>query len=212
MQKSSKKLVIASLLFAFFLISFGYAEPEPVTEKVSAFPQTMLYPTVFKSEDLLTWDNIKSELSHRIKFVLGKRSIRPYIICHKYQRLISRATDRYAKNSGELPFSVIDNKLLFSKNSDFRKVISNPPSLRNTVCSYHSFGDINKGCVIYCDAHGVDYESEFYKKHKKELEISRPLIIASDIAELIFFSPTLVFPLLAFFLIRRQRKSSTLFG
>ena len=56
---------------------------------------------------------------------------------------------------------------------------------------------------MYCDAHGVDFESEFYKKHKKELEASRALVTASDIAEIIFFIPTLVFPIIAFILLRK---------
>lgn len=195
-------LVYVCLLFCFEVLPGVYGEIDANSQKIASFPDAMLYPSFFKSEDLLLWDNIKAELEHRIKFLKGRRPVKLYSVCHKYQRLICRAVDR-ASADNSLPFSTIDNNLLFVKNSPLTKILSPQPSLKIKGCNYHSFGDISKGCVMYCDAHGVDFESEFYKKHKKELEASRALVTASDIAEIIFFIPTLVFPIIAFILLRK---------
>lgn len=194
-----------------FAVGPNVASGSQKTEDViqDALPASMLYPSDFKSHDYLLWSNIKEELQHRIKFITGRHPVKLYSFCHKFQRRISKAIDRAAQEN-ELTFSEIDNELLFGENSEITKIITPQPTLRLKICNYHSYGDITKGCILYCDAHGVDFESDFYKEHKKELEASRPAIIASDIAELIVFSPILIFPLLAVFLIIRNKKQRKL--
>lgn len=194
-----------------FALDSTIATDSQTTESAarSPFPQSMLYPSAFKSHDYLLWSNIKEELHHKIRFLRGRHPVLLYSFCHKFQRRIANAINRAAQNN-ELTFTEIDNELLFGENSEITNIITPQPTLRLKTCNYHSYGDITKGCVLYCDAHGVDFESDFYKQHKKELEASRPVVIASDIAELILFSPILIFPLVAFFLLLRNKKRKNL--
>ena len=171
-------------------------------------PKELLYPEYFRIHDMLLWENIRKELIFKFRFLTGRRPKKDYIPCHKFQRLISRAIDR-AASENKLTFSVIDNKLLFDKDSDFEKILSPQPTLRDKNCNYHSFGDIKNGCVLYCDYHGIDFESEFFKKNRSRLEINKPLILPEDIAELIIFSPSILILIVIFFLLPKKKKTQT---
>ena len=109
----------------------------------------------------------------------------------------------------KLPFDIVDNKLLFDKNSNFDKIISPQPTLSNNNCNYHSLGDINHGCVLYCDYHGIDFDSDFYKQNKSKLEISKPLILPEDIADIIIFLPSLLVLIIIYFLLPKRKKIQT---
>lgn len=209
-MSTSKQIKLFFVIILFFLCcSVSSCVAENLAEKANVskpFPELMKYPPYFKERDALTWENIKQELQHRIRFITGRRPEAPYIFCHKFQRRITKAVDR-AANDGKLTFTKIDNEFLFGKDEEeIGKIQSPAPNLVNHRCNYHSYGDISRGCVIYCDFHGMDFESDFYKAHQKELETSRPAIIASDIAEIIIFLPTLVMPLILIFVFRRKPK------
>ena len=212
MKLISKRLNLAILLF---LATLVFVSNDLLAEETASasptlsqetFPKELLYPEYFKVNDMLLWENIRKELIFKMRFFTGKHPQKEYISCHKFQRRISRAIDR-ASSEGKLSFSIVDNKLLFGKDSGFEKILSPQPNLSNkSRCNYHSFGDISKGCVLYCDYHGIDFESDFYKQNKSKLEIYRPLIIPEDIAELIIFSPSILVLIIIFSLLPKKKK------
>ena len=202
MKLNLNKLSIICILL--FLASFFSKNIVIASENVASFPKELLYPEYFRINDLLLWENIRKELVFKLRFLTGRRPVKDYTPCHKFQRRISRAIDR-AASEGKLEFSEVDNKLLFDKNTGFEKIISPQPSLLDVKCNYHSIGDINNGCILYCDYHGIDFECEFYKKYRKELEITKPLIIPEDVAELILFSPSLLVLLVIYFLLPKKK-------
>ena len=205
-------ILIPFLLFASIFISGVLQAQEVASESKQisqeTLPKELLYPEYFRIHDLLLWENISKELKFKLRFLTGRRPQKDYIPCHKFQRRISRAIDR-AASEGKLAFTVVDNQLLFNKDSGFEKILSPQPSLSNQNCNYHSLGDISKGCVLYCDYHGIDFESDFYKKNKSKLEISKPLVLPEDIAEIIVFSPSLLVLLVIYFLLPKKKKIQT---
>ncbi len=170
-----------------------------------AFPADLLYPKYFKSHDLLLWENIKQDLLFKLRFLFGRRFAQPYTFCHKFQRRMIRAVDR-AINEGKVDITKVDNKLLFEENPDINKIISPQPKLLNSSCVYHSLGDIRKGCVLYCEYHGMDFESDFYIDHKKELEAAKPFITSEDIAELIIFLPSVILMIIVLLFLPDKKK------
>ena len=169
------------------------------------FPADLLYPKYFKSHDLLLWENIKQDLMFKLRFLVGRRFAQPYTFCHKFQRRITRAVDR-AVNEGKVDITKIDNKLLFEENQVIDKILTPQPKLLNSSCVYHSFGDIRKGCVLYCEYHGMDFESDFYIDHKKELEAAKPFITSEDIAELIIFLPSVILMIIVLLFLPDKKK------
>lgn len=202
-------LVFAVLLF-FSLLLFSQLQAQNLATNsanitLENIPKELLYPEYFKLHDMLLWENIHKELIFKIRFFTGRRPQKDYISCHKFQRRISRAIDR-AASENKLTFSVVDNKLLFDKDSGFEKILSPQPNLSNKSCNYHSLGDINKGCVLYCDYHGIDFESNFFKQNRSKLEIYKPLILPEDIAEFIIFSPSIIILIIILFLLTKKKK------
>jgi hypothetical protein len=169
------------------------------------FPEDLLYPKYFKSHDLLLWENIKRDLLFKLRFLLGRRFAQPYTFCHKFQRRITRAVDR-AINEGKVDITKIDNKLLFEENEDINKIISPLPKLLNSSCVYHSFGDIRNIEHSLYEYHGMDFESDFYIEHKKELEASKPFITSEDIAELIIFLPSVILLIIVLLFLPDKKK------
>ena len=206
--KNLNLFFIFSVFFLFFTINNLQAEEATnIASNLSinnSLPNELIYPEYFKVHDSLLWENIRKELVFKLNFLTGKRPVKDYISCHKFQRRISRAVDRTA-SEGNLFFDVVDNKLLFGKDSGFEKILSPQPTLRFKKCNYHSIGNIKEGCVLYCDYHGMDFESYFYKQHKEELECSKPIIIAEDIAELILFLPFLLVLVIIYFLLPKNK-------
>lgn len=200
-------LVLAASIFIPSVLNAEETASSSPALSPETFPKELLYPEYFRINDMLLWENIRKELIFKMRFFTGRHPQKEYISCHKFQRRISRAIDR-ASSESKLPFSVIDNKLLFDKDSGFEKILSPQPTLSDkSRCNYHSFGDISKGCVLYCDYHGIDFESDFYKQNKSKLEIYKPLILPEDIAELIIFSPSiLVLLIILFFLLPKKKK------
>lgn len=212
MKFIQRRLNLFFLLFltASFFISSDLQAAETASDSISLsvenFPKELLYPEYFRIHDMLLWENIRKELIFKLRFLTGKRPQKDYISCHKFQRRISRAIDR-ASSESKLTFSTVDNKLLFDKDSGFEKILSPQPTLLNKSCNYHSLGDISKGCILYCDYHGIDFESEFYKQNKNKLEIYKPLILPEDVAELIIFLPSiLVLMVISFLLLPKKKK------
>lgn len=204
-----RKIAISFLSIIFMLIAIDFSlavESIPtIDNKISSLPDKLLYPDYYRKHDSLTWDNIKDSLLFKLFFLRGRRPKAPYLICHKFQRKIYKSVDREVANNN-LKINKIDNELLFKENSEITKIINPQPKLVDPRCNYHSFGDISKGCVIYCDYHGIDYESDFFKNHKKELEASRPLLISDDVAELIIFSPFLIILVIVIVLLIPKKK------
>ncbi|MBR4571340.1 MAG: hypothetical protein IKO19_11845 [Candidatus Riflebacteria bacterium] len=198
-------LLLATSLFISSDLQAAETASDSTTLSIENFPKELLYPEYFRIHDMLLWENIRKELIFKFRFFTGKRPQKDYIPCHKFQRRISRAIDR-ASSENKLTFSTVDNKLLFDKNSDFEKILSPQPTLLNKSCNYHSLGDINKGCILYCDYHGIDFESEFYKQNKNKLEIYKPLILPEDVAELIIFLPSILVLMVILFLILPKKK------
>ena len=210
MRINSINLNLVSILFIFvcFLVTNCLsAEPIASNSNSISLPQELLYPEYFKIHDMILWENIKKELIFKFRFLTGRHPQKDYLFCHKFQKRISRAIDR-AASENQLFFNVVDNKLLFDKDSGFDKILSPQSSRQNNKCNYHSFGDISKGCVIYCDYHGIDFESDFYKNHKKELEASKPLIIPEDIADFIIFTPSLLILIIIYFLLKKETRQN----
>ncbi len=208
----SFNLVFAILLF-FSLFLFSKLQAQNLATNsanvtLENIPQELLYPEYFKQHDMLLWENIHKELIFKIRFLTGRHPQKDYISCHKFQRRISRAIDR-AASENKLTFSVVDNKLLFDKDSGFENILSPQPTLSNKSCNYHSLGDISKGCVLYCDYHGIDFESNFFKQNRSKLEIYKPLILPEDIAELIIFSPSIIILIVILFLFPKKKKIQT---
>ncbi len=199
------------LFFSLFLFSKLQAQnlaTNSANVTLENIPQELLYPEYFKQHDMLLWENIHKELIFKIRFLTGRHPQKDYISCHKFQRRISRAIDR-AASENKLTFSVVDNKLLFDKDSGFENILSPQPTLSNKSCNYHSLGDISKGCVLYCDYHGIDFESNFFKQNRSKLEIYKPLILPEDIAELIIFSPSIIILIVILFLFPKKKKIQT---
>ena len=211
MKFIQRRLNLFFLLFltASFFISSDLQAAETASDSISLsvenFPKELLYPEYFRIHDMLLWENIRKELIFKLRFLTGKRPQKDYISCHKFQRRISRAIDR-ASSESKLTFSTVDNKLLFDKDSGFEKILSPQPTLLNKSCNYHSLGDISKGCILYCDYHGIDFESEFYKQNKNKLEIYKPLILPEDVAELIIFLPSILVLMVILFLLLPKKK------
>jgi hypothetical protein len=205
-------ILVLFFIGALFLISNALEAQEITTEAKTvsqeSIPKELLYPEYFRIHDLLLWENIKKELIFKFRFFTGRRPQKDYTHCHKFQKRISRAIDR-AASEGKLPFDIVDNKLLFDKNSNFDKIISPQPKISNNNCNYHSLGDINHGCVLYCDYHGIDFESDFFKQNKSKLEINKPLILPEDIADIIIFSPSLLVLIIIYFLLPKRKKIQT---
>ena len=202
-------ILILLLTASIFLSSDLQAEETAVaspTQSSETFPKELLYPEYFKINDMLLWENIRKELIFKMRFFTGRRPQKEYTSCHKFQRRISRAIDR-ASSESKLTFTIVDNNLLFGKDSGFEKILSPQPTLSNkSHCNYHSFGDISKGCVLYCDYHGIDFESDFYKQNKSKLEIYKPLILPEDVAELIIFLPSILVLMVILFLLKPKKK------
>ena len=178
------------------------AEPESV---LPGMPEKMLYPEWLRASDYITWHNVKRALYYKFRFLRGRRPTTPEVVCHKFQRRISRAVDRYVTKGFPLPFSEINDYVLFSPESSIDQILSPRPKLIMRSCSYHSYGDIKKGCVMYCDIHGVDHESEFYHEHRKELEASKPFLTSEDVAEMILFLPSLIILFIAVYMVKKAR-------
>lgn len=175
---------------------------------VNSFPSNLIYAEYFKNRDKLTWKNIKDCLNFKLMYLKGRRPKPEYTFCHIFQRRTYRAIDRFSKEN-QLPVKEIDNDFLFGKDSEINKILT-PQKQKDSKCVYHSFGDLTKGCVMYCDYHGVDFESDFFKEHKKEFEASQPYINSDDIAELILFSPTLIFLAFIIILVIPKKKNNSL--
>ena len=190
-------LIGYALLFCF---TPSYAEQD------NDLPKSLLYPKYFQKTDEITWENVKTQLRQKMRFLFGFRHKNLYMGCHKFQKRIANAIDRTVSNNENLPFDEIDNRVLFSKYSRITEILSPQPTMIIPGCSYHSYGDIRKGCVLYCDVHGTDFDSEFYKKNKEALEAAKPFITSGDVAEIILFSPSLLmFPIIYFGFLRKKK-------
>lgn len=203
-----KYLIITVFLFSYSSESFADTSSnieEKITRPIQQLPRTLLYSGYFQERDKLTWNNIKEELYFKLDYFKGRRPVKNYVRCHRFQRRITKFISE-AIASGALNITEINNDFLFKKGSDFEKILSIQPPPSN-FCNFHSYGDLKSDCIIYCDYHGIDYESKFFKEHQKELEAARPIITSEDVAELIIFSPTFaVFVIVLFLLIPKKRK------
>ena len=170
------------------------------------FPQKLLYPDYFKNTDAITWENIKDSLSFKIAFLRGRRPEKIYNRCHKFQRRITKFVGQAVKD-GELNISKIENDFLFTENSGIETVFEALPKQPSANCEFHSFGNLKESCVLYCDYHGIDLESDFFKNHRKEFDASKPFITSDDIAELILFLPSLFMLVIIGILWPRKRKA-----
>ncbi len=206
-------IILTAFLFSFNNIIFANNSTESLKIENTAnlvfdetnLPQKLLYPDFFKTRDELNWSNIKNELDFKFKYLRGIRPVKEYNRCHWLQRKITKFIKEAIIN-GKLKIEKIDNDFLFKKGSEIERVLS-LPSAPTKMCEYHSYGDLTKDCVIYCDYHGIDYESDFFKKHQKQLEASKPFITSEDIAELIIFLPTfIIFIIVLFLLFHKKRK------
>ncbi len=170
------------------------------------YPQKLLYPDYYKSTDEITWENIKDFLSFKLAFLRGRRPEKVYVRCHRFQRRITKFVGQAIKD-GELDVKQIDNDFLFKENSGIEKVFPSIPKMPSANCEFHSFGNLKNDCVLYCDYHGIDLESDFFKNHRKELEKSKPFLTSEDIADIILFSPSLVMLVIIGILLPRKKKT-----
>ena len=52
----------------------------------------------------------------------------------------------------------------------------------------------------------MDFESDFYIEHKKELEAAKPFITSEDIAELIIFLPSVILLIIVLLFLPDKKK------
>ena len=209
-------LILACVLFCFLnnrLIADNISsQSQNLNEKQADFsnrnlyPQKLLYPDYFKKSDEITWENIKDSLSFKIAFLRGRRPEKIYVRCHRFQRRITKFVGQAVKD-GELDIKEINNDFLFNEKTGIEKVFPTLPKIPSANCEFHSFGNLKDSCVLYCDYHGIDLESDFFKNHREKFDASKPLVTADDIAEFIIFSPSLFMLVIIGLLIPRKKKS-----
>ena len=205
----AKCVLIAYIFFNVFILhAENLVVPNSNNSNLSEKPPaSLLNAKYFIKHNEITWENIKEELEFKKSFFLGRHPEKPFIRCHKYQRRIVRAIDRTAQNN-ELKINKIDNEFLFGEDSSIEEILSPQVKAPSINCNFHSIGDITKGCVIYCDYHGMDLESDYFKKYQKEFEATRPFITSEDVSEIIIFSPSLLmFVIIGIMLRKKKRKN-----
>ncbi len=207
-------LFVDIIIFTFFSsrlkadnISINTSEKNSVdiSNDLSSYDK-LFYPDYYRNHDLLTWDNIVDELKFKIAYLTGKRPVKEYMRCHMFQRRITKFLKLSLENR-VLSFDKVDNSFLFDKDSSIKKVLSDlrPPSI---FCVFHSIGDVRKDCVIYCDYHGIDYESNYYKNNINKFDKDKPFIISEDIADFILFIPNLlILIIICYFFTKKRNKA-----
>lgn len=209
-----KWIILAICFFISYNIHNSEADDLKSTDSKTAsdtylsnqLPSSLLNAVYFKNHNEINWNNIKDELIFKKNFFTGRRPEKPYTRCHKFQRRITRAIDRSLANK-EIELKVVDNNFLFGENSSIERILSQPKS-PSALCNFHSIGDLSKGCVLYCDYHGIDFESDFFKQHRKEIESSQPFLKSEDIAEIIIFSPYLLMLVIIWFMWPKKKHKS----
>ena len=210
-----KWIILAICFFISLNIQNSKADNSKIIENKTAsetnlsnkLPDSLLNASYFKNHNEINWKNIKEELIFKKYFFTGRRPEKPYTKCHKFQRRISRAIDRSIANK-EIDLKLVDNNFLFGEKSSIEKIISPLPKSPSAQCNFHSIGDLSKGCVLYCDYHGIDYESDFFKQHRKEIESAQPFLKSEDIAEIIIFSPYLLILVIIWFMWPKKKLTS----
>lgn len=185
-------LLIGNSAFAEFDL-VPYQSEQEVSDLV---PREILYPEYFQRTDQLSLRNIMAELRFRFEFVMGIKPEPRYRYCYKMQKRIEKALERMIAAEKKLPFKFIDDALLFNMESPLAEYLKPVPLKINERCGYKSFGELGGSGIIYCVYHGLDGDSDFYKRHQHQFEGARPFITAFDIVELMIFLPAmLVLPL-----------------
>ncbi len=158
----------------------------------AGIPDDLLYPPYFQETDQITINNVIAEIRSRFEFISGVRPEPSYLICFKMQHRIDKALERTFTARKELPFSYIDDRLIYHPESPFFEYLRPMPMKSTDFCSFKSFGDLLHGGTVYCAYHGPDINGKFYRDHQHELEKSRPLFTAFDLVELLIFLPALL--------------------
>lgn len=220
MQLKSQNVVASFLILAVFLSYFSLnslqaenasESNELATKQLSntsdttSLPAKMLYPDYFRKTDEISWENIKDALNFKLAFLRGRRPVKEYVKCYRFQKRITKFVGKAVIN-GEVDIKDINNDFLFHEGSGIEVVFSTLPVAPSSSCNFHSFGDLKKNCVFYCDYHGLDIDNDFFKTHQKEIEATKPFISADDIAEFILFSPVLLMPIIIFFLLPKKKQ------
>ncbi len=164
---------------------------QPVAS-AAAIPAEILYPPFFQQIDAINPKNIYREIRSRFHFFAGLRLEPSYFNCYKMQRRIDKAIERMIADKGELPFSSLDDRLLYDQNSPLEPYLRPMPFKATNNCTFKSFGDLRHGGITYCAYHGPDVNSRFYQEHAAEISRSRPLFTSFDMVELIIFLPALL--------------------
>lgn len=158
----------------------------------AAIPAEILYPPFFKEIDAINLKNIYREIRSRFHFFAGLRLEPSYFNCYKMQRRIDKALERMIADKGELPFSSLDDRLLYDQKSPLEPYLRPMPLKSTGNCTFKSFGDLRHGGIAYCAYHGPDVNGSFYNEHFAEISQARPLFTSFDMVELLLFLPALL--------------------
>lgn len=158
----------------------------------ATIPAEILYPPFFRGIDAINLKNIYREIRSRVHFFAGLRLEPSYFNCYKMQRRIDKALERMVEDKGGLPFSSLDDLLLYGQNSPLEPYLRPMPLKSETSCTFKSFGDLRHGGIIYCAYHGPDVNGSFYKEHFDEISRARPIFTSFDMVELLIFLPALL--------------------
>lgn len=220
MQLKSQNVVNSLLILAVFLLSFSLnslqaensSESLNLTSKsntnpseATKLPAKMLYPDYFRKTEEISWENIKDALNFKLAFLRGRRPVKEYVKCYRFQKRITKFVGKAIKDE-EIKIKDINNDFLFNDGSGIEVVFSTLPVSPSSSCNFHSFGDLKKNCIFYCEYHGLDIDNDFFKAHQKEIDASKPFISADDIAEFILFSPVLLMLIIIYFLLPRKKE------